>query len=79
LVLSTSHDSNFDRKTFFVKPVKVEEFKANVACFDMGKNGRLNNYVKSKSKASLRKQTSAKFVPTCHYCGIVSHIRPNYI
>ena len=34
---STSHASNFDRKTFFVKHVKVEEFEANVACFNMGK------------------------------------------
>jgi hypothetical protein len=33
--------------------------------------------VKLKFKAHLRKQTQAKFVPTCYHCVIVGHIRPN--
>jgi predicted nuclease with TOPRIM domain len=29
------------------------------------------------SKTPLVKQTQGKFVPTCHHCGIIGHIRPN--
>jgi hypothetical protein len=75
---STSHASNFEKKkSLFVKHVQIEEVKANIVCLDKGKNYCVNNYVKPKSKAHLWKQTEAKFVPTCHYCGIVRHIRPN--
>lgn len=73
---STSHASNSDRKTLFVKHVKVEDVKANVA-FLKEKNSCLNDCVKSKSKASSRKQISTKFVHTCHHCRIVGHIKPN--
>jgi hypothetical protein len=57
--------------------VKVEEVKANKVCLDKGKKSCMNNCLKPKSKAHLWKQTQAKFVPTCHHCEIVSHIRPN--
>jgi ribonuclease HII len=73
---STSHAANYERKILFVKPVKVE-VNANIVCLDKGKNSCMNNYVKPKFKAHLRKQTQAKFVLTCHHCGIIGHIRPN--
>jgi hypothetical protein len=34
--------------------------------------------VEPESKDHQEKQTQGKFVPTCHYCGIIGHIRPNY-
>jgi hypothetical protein len=74
---TTSHAFNFERKTLFVKPVKVEEFKANIACLDKGKTSSMNICVKPELKAFSRKQTHAKFVLTCHHCGIIGHIRPN--
>jgi hypothetical protein len=37
----------------------------------------MNSCLKPKSKAHLWKQTQAKFIHTCHHCGIVGHIRPN--
>jgi hypothetical protein len=57
--------------------VKVDEVKVNTACLDNCENACLNNYVKPKSKDHLKKQTQAKFVPTCHHCGIVGYIRSN--
>jgi hypothetical protein len=57
--------------------MKVEEANADIVCLDKGKNSCMNNCVKLKFKAHLWKQTQAKFVPTCHNCGINGHIRPN--
>jgi hypothetical protein len=73
----TSHAFNSERKTLFVKLVKVEEVKANIACLDKGKTSYMNICVNPELKAISRKQTHAKFVPTCHHCGIIGHIRPN--
>jgi hypothetical protein len=72
-----SHASNSGRKILFVKLVKVEEVKANVARLDKGKTSCMNICVKPEFKAFSRKQTHAKFVPTCHHCGIVGQIRQN--
>jgi hypothetical protein len=60
---STSHasDSELD-----IKPVIVD-----TACLE---NYCLNNHVMPKSKES---GTRGKFVPTCHNCGKIGHIRPN--
>jgi hypothetical protein len=74
---STSRASKSKRKTLFVKPVNVKEVKANIVYLDKGKNSCLNNCVKPISKTSSKKQTQAKFVPTCHHCGIIGHITPN--
>jgi hypothetical protein len=74
---SSSCASNSEIKSLFVKPVKVEEIKVNIACLATGKNSCMNNCVKPKSKANLGKQTQAKFVPTCYRCRIVGHIRLN--
>jgi len=42
----------------------------DVACSE---NSCLNNWVKPNSKDS---GTNGKFVPICHHCGKVGHIRP---
>jgi hypothetical protein len=44
----------------------------DTACLE---NSCLNNYVMPKSKES---GMWGKFVPTCHNCGKIGHIRPNY-
>jgi hypothetical protein len=75
---STSHVSKFERNTLFVKPMNIKEVKANIVCLDKGKTSSLNNCLKPKSKTSSKKQTHAKFVPTCYHCGIIGHIILNY-
>ena len=37
-----------------------------------------NNKGKPMSKPTVREHNKSVFVPTCHLCGVVSHIRPNY-
>ena len=74
---TTSHASKFERKILFVKLVNVKEAKSNIVCLNRGKTSCLINCVKPKSKTSSNKQTQAKFVSTCHPCGIIGHIRPN--
>jgi len=63
LSTSTSHalDSELDIK------LVIED----TACLD---NSFLINHVMPKSKES---RTRGKFVPTCHNCGKIGHIRPN--
>jgi hypothetical protein len=34
--------------------------------------------VEPESKDHQEKQTQGKFVPTCHHCWIIGHIRPIY-
>jgi hypothetical protein len=64
LSTSTSHASHSELD---IKPVIEDR-----ACLD---NSCLNNHVMPKSKES---GTRGKFVPTCHNCGKIGHIRPNY-
>jgi hypothetical protein len=66
LSTSTSHAS--DSELDYIKPVIVD-----TACLD---NSCLNSCVKHKSK-DTGIQAHGKFVPTCHNCGKVGHIRPN--
>jgi hypothetical protein len=60
---SISHASDSELN---IKPVIVD-----TACLE---NSFLNNHVMPKSKES---GTRGKFVPTCHNCGKIGHIRPN--
>jgi len=60
---STSHTSD---SAIIIKPVIVD-----TACLD---NSCLNNCVMPKPKES---GTRGKFVPICHNCGKIGHIRPN--
>jgi hypothetical protein len=64
LSTSTSHASHSELD---IKPVIEDR-----ACLD---NSCLNNHVMPKSKES---GTRGKFVPTCHNCVKIGHIRPNY-
>jgi hypothetical protein len=63
----TSHASDFELDYVDIKPVIVDE-----ACSE---NSCLNNWLKPNSKDS---GTQGKFVPVCHHCGKVGHIRPKY-
>jgi hypothetical protein len=65
LSTSISHASDSKLDSIDIKPVIVE-----AACSE---NSCLNNYVKPNSKDL---GTQGKFVPICHHCGKVGHIRP---
>jgi len=65
LITSTSHAFDFELD---IKPVIVD-----TACSE---NSCLNNHVMPKSK-DTGTQAHGKFVPTCHNCGKIGHIRPN--
>jgi hypothetical protein len=65
--MSTSTSHAFDSE-LNIMPVIV-----NTACLE---NSCLNNHVKPKSK-DTGTQACGKFVPTCHNCGKIGHIRPN--
>jgi hypothetical protein len=71
LSASTSHTSDFELDSFVVKPVIVD-----TTCLDNSENSCLNSCVKTKSK-DTGTQAHGKFVPTCHNCGKIGHIRPN--
>jgi hypothetical protein len=64
----TSHTFDSELGSSITKPVIV-----NTACLD---NSCLNNCVMPKSK-DTGTQAHGKFVPTCHNCGKIGHIRPN--
>jgi hypothetical protein len=66
LSASTSHVADSELDSIIIKPVIVD-----TACLD---NSCLNNCVMPKPKES---GTQGKFVPTCHNCGKIGHIRPN--
>ena len=51
---------------------------AYFARLDKGKNSDVDaNVSKPKSKPTVREHNKSVFVPTCHICGVVGHIRPN--
>ena len=65
--------------------VYIPPFKRNnkeKACFarlDKGKSSNVDVEVsKPKSKPTVREHNKSVFMPTCHICGVVGHIRPNY-
>jgi hypothetical protein len=65
---STSHASDSEIDSIDIKPVIVD-----TACLE---NSCLTNHVMPKSK-DTGTQAHGKFVPTCHNCGKIGHIRPN--
>jgi hypothetical protein len=67
LSTSTSHASDFELDYIDIKPV-IED----TACLD---NSFLTNHVMPNSKES---GIQGKFIPKCHNCGKIGHIRPNY-
>jgi hypothetical protein len=66
LSTSTSHASDSELDYIDIKPV-IED----TACLD---NSCLTNHVMPKSKEI---GIQGKFIPKCHYCGKIGHIRPN--
>jgi hypothetical protein len=64
--ISTSYASDFELDSIDIKLVIID-----IACLE---NSCLNNHVMPKSKEL---GTRGKFVPTCHNCGKIGHIRPN--
>jgi hypothetical protein len=67
---STSHASDSELDSIVIKLVIVD-----TACLDNFENSCImDDGLKPKSKES---RTHGKFVPTCHYCGKIGHIRPN--
>jgi hypothetical protein len=69
--LSASTSYTFDSE---LDSIVITHVIVDTACLDNSENSCLNDYEKPKSKES---GTQGKFVPTCHYCGNISHIRPN--
>ena len=52
--------------------------KAYCARLDKGKSSDVDaEFSKPKSKPTVREHNKSVFVPTCHLCGVVGHIRPN--
>ena len=64
--------------------VYIPHFKRNnkenayFARLDKGKSSDVDAEIsKPKSKPTIREDNKFVFVPTCHLCGVVGHIRPN--
>ena len=73
-------EPNSKEKDFYISPFKRnnEELKANIARIDKSKQSDVNAEIsKLMSKTPSRLNKNSKFVPTCHLCHIVGHIRPN--
>ena len=73
-------DPNSKEKDFYIPPFKRnnEELKANIARIDKSKQSDVNTEVsKPMSKTPPRLIKNSEFVPTCHHCHIVGHIKPN--
>ena len=51
-----------------------KEEKAYFAGLEKGKSSDVDAKV---SKLTVKKHNKSVFVPTCHFCGVVGHIRPN--
>ena len=67
-----------------IEKVYIPPFKRNnkektyFARLDKGKSSDIDAEVfKPKSKPTVRKHNKPVFVPTCHLCSVVGHIRPN--
>ena len=55
-----------------------EELKVNIARIEKGKQSDVNAEIsKPMSKTPPRLNKKFDFVPNCHHCHIVDHIRPN--
>jgi hypothetical protein len=61
-------------KTVFVKP---EMSEPHIECLDKGKNVIVHENAKIECDLPVKKHSESRFIPTCHYYGIVGHIRLN--
>ena len=66
-------------KKVYIPPFKRNnKEKAYFARLDKGKSSDVDAEIsKPKSKPTVREHNKSVFVPICHLCGIVGHIRPN--
>ena len=66
-------------KKVYIPPFKRNnKEKAYFAKLDKGKSSNVDAEVsKPMSKPTVRENNKYVFVPTCHICGVVGHIRPN--
>ena len=74
-------EPNSKEKDFYIPPFKRnnEELNANISRIDKGKQSDVNAKVSNPiSKTPPKLNKNFEFVPTCHHCHIVGHIRPNY-
>jgi hypothetical protein len=69
LSASTSHTSDSEFDSIIIKPVIV-----GTACLDIFENSCLTNHDQPKFK---EQGIHGKFIPKCHHCGRIGHIRPN--
>ena len=73
-------EPNSKEKDFYIPPFKRnnQELKAYIARIDKGNNSNVNTEVsKPMSKTPPRLNEKFEFVPICHHCHILGHIRPN--
>ena len=73
-------EPNSKEKIFYIPPFKRnnEKLKANIIRIDKGKKIDVDAEVfKLMSKTLPRLKGKSEFVPTCHHCHMVGHIRPN--
>ena len=73
-------ESNSKEKDFYIPPFKRnnEELKGNITRINKSKQSDVNAEVfKLMSNTPPRLNKNSEFVPTCHHCHIVGHIRPN--
>ena len=73
-------ESNSKENDFYISPFKRnnQELKVNIARIDKGKQSDINIEIsKPMSKTPPRLNDKSEFVPICHHCHIVSHIRLN--
>ena len=86
----TSTKSTIDNRSVSVslkpktKKVYIPPFERNnkenayFARLDKGKSSNVDAEVsKLISKSTVKEHNKSVFVPTCHICGVVGHIRPN--
>jgi hypothetical protein len=66
---SSSHAASTSR-TMFVKP---ELSDPPIACFDKGKNIIVHENAKIESNIYVKKHSKSRFIPICHYCGIIGY------
>ena len=65
-------------KVYIIPFKKNNKENAYFARLDKGKISDVDVEVsKSKSKPTIVEHNKSVFVPTCHLCGVVGHIRPN--
>ena len=77
--ISVSFPSKSKDEKVYIPPFKRNhKEKVYVARLDKGKSSDVDAEVsKLVSKPLVREQKKSVFVPTCHLCGVIGHIRPN--